>query len=138
MTALSDNYEAKRQDGDIIEVPVLAAAVIYKGALVVDKGTGYASAGVDGSGNILLGVAVEKADNSASGASDGDVKVRVNKTGVFQYTKPTAVQTDLGVLMYIRDDQTVDTAVTNSVSAGYCVDIVDSSTIKLRIDRVVV
>ena len=44
------------------------------------------------------------------------------------------MQTDLGVAMYIRDDNTVDTASTNSILAGYCVDIVDSSTIKLRID----
>jgi hypothetical protein len=131
MTALSANYEAKRQDGEIVSVPVLATAVIYKGALVVDKGTGYASAGVLGSGYIFLGVAVEK---QTGGATDGLTSVRVYKTGVFQYTKPTAVQTDLTVAMYIRDDQTVDTTVTNSVACGYCVGIVDSSHIKLRID----
>lgn len=132
MTALSDNFEAKRQDGEIVSVKVLASAIIYKGALVVDKGTGYASAGTYGSGYVFLGVAVEKADNS-SGA-DGAISVRVYKTGVFQIPKPTAVQTDLGVAMYVRDDNTVDTSVTNSILAGYCVDIVDSSTIKLRID----
>ena len=37
MTALSDNFEAKRQDGEMIDVKVLAGATIYKGALVVDK-----------------------------------------------------------------------------------------------------
>lgn len=134
MTALSDNYEAKRQDGEIIDYPVLAAAVIYKGALVVDKGTGYASAGDDGSSYVFLGVAVEKGDNSASGASDGDVNVRVYKTGAYQYAKGTAAQTDIGQPMYIHDDQTVGASSTNSILAGYVVDIPDSSHVKLRID----
>ena len=132
MTALSDNFEAKRQDGEMIDVKLLASETIYKGALVVDKGTGYASAGAYGSGYVFLGVAVEKGDNSSG--SDGDVSIRVYKTGVFQIPKGTAVQTDLGQAMYIRDDNAVDTSVTNSILAGYCVDIVDSSNIKLRID----
>lgn len=132
MTALSDNFEAKRQDGEIIDVKVLASTVIYKGALVVDLGTGYASAGSNAGAYTFLGIAAEKADNSSG--SDGDISVRVNKTGVYQIPKPTAVQTDLGAAMYIRDDNTVDTSSTNSILAGYCVDIVDSSTIKLRID----
>jgi len=131
MTALSADYEAKRQDGIILSVPVLASATIYKGGLIVDKGTGFAEAGDDGSGYTFLGVAVEAA---TGGSSDGDVRVRVYKTGTYQYTKSSAADTDLGVAMYIHDDQTVGTASTNSLLAGYCVDIVDSSTIKLRID----
>ncbi len=137
MTALTDNLEAKRQDGEIIEYPVLAAEVIYKGALVVDKGTGFAAAGDQSASTKFLGVAVEKSDNSASGASDGDTKVRVYKTGVFQYTMPSAADTDRGVPVYVRDDQTVDSSVTNSVFAGYVVDIVSSSLVKLRIDGAV-
>lgn len=132
MTALTDNYEAKRQDGEIISVKVKGSTTIYKGGLVVDKDTGYAEPGDDGSGYIFLGVAVEKVDNSSG--SDGDVRVRIYKTGTYQYVKATAVQTDLGVAMYVHDDQTVGTSSTNSVLAGYCVDIIDSSTIKLRID----
>jgi hypothetical protein len=131
MTALSANYEAKRQDGQIVDTLVKASAVIYKGALLVDKGTGYAEPGTDGSGYIFLGVAVEAA---TGGSTDGAVSVRINKVGVYQYAKATAVQTDLTVAMYIHDDQTVGTSSTNSVACGYCVGIVDSSHIKLRID----
>ena len=133
MTALTDNYEAKRQDGEIISVPVLASATIYKGALVCDNDTGYASAGTDANGTTFLGVAVEKADNSSG--TDGAISVRIYKTGAFQYTKTTAVQTDLGIVAYVRDDQTVSLSTTNSITAGYIVDIVDSSTVKLRIDQ---
>jgi len=131
VTALSASYEAKRQDGEIIDVLVKSSAVIYKGALVVDKGTGYAEPGADGASYIFLGVAVESV---TGGATDGAKSVRVNKTGVFQYTKATAVQTDLTVAMFIHDDQTVGTSATNSVACGYCVGIVDGSHIKLRID----
>lgn len=133
MTALSDNYEAKRQDGEIISVPVIGSDIIYKGALVCDAGTGYASPCIESENGTFLGVAAEKADNSTG--SDGDIRVRVYKTGVYQYAKASAVQTDLGVVAYVRDDQTVALSTTNSITAGYIVDIVDSSTVKLRIDQ---
>lgn len=136
MTALSADLEAKREDGEIVSYPVKGSAKIFKGALVVDLGTGYASPGADGSGYIFLGVALEKADNSGS-ATDGAINVRVYKTGTFEYSKASAAQTDLGTLMYIRDDQTVSSSTTNSISAGYVVDIPDSSHVKVRINIVV-
>jgi len=132
MTALTSNYEDKRQDGDIISVKVKSSAIIYKGAMLVDKGTGYAEPGVDGSGYIFLGIAVE---NVTGGASDGAVSVRVYKNGTFQIPKASAVQTDLDQVMYLHDDNSVGTSSTNSVAVGTCVDIVDGSTIKLRIDN---
>ena len=132
MTALSAAYEAKRQDGELVSVLVKASAVIYKGALVVDKGTGYAEPGTDGASYIFLGVAAESV---TGGATDGVKSIRLYKTGVYQYAKATAVQNDLTVAMYIHDDNTVGTSATNSVACGYCVGIVDSSHIKLRIDH---
>lgn len=131
MTALTAAYEAERQDGLIVSVPVKASAVIYKGALLVDKGTGYAEPGVDGSGYIFLGVAVESVTGDSS---DGGKEVRVNKTGVYKYAKASAAATDLATLMYIHDDQTVGSSSTNSVACGYVVGIPDSSHVKLRID----
>ncbi len=133
MTALTANFEDKRQDGEIVSYPVKASTHIYKGALVVDLGTGYASRGVDASGAILLGVAAEEADNSGS-AVDGAINVRVYKTGVFQIPKASAVQTDLDLAAYIHDDNSVGVSATNSVLAGYIAGIVDGSTVKLRID----
>lgn len=133
MTALTSTYEVERQDGLIVSVPVKASAVIYKGAMLVDKGTGYAEPGCDGSGYIFLGVAVE----SVTGSSvDGGKEVRVEKTGVYKYHKASAVQTDLNTLMYIVDDNTVASSRTNSVACGYVVGIPDSSHVKLRIDNV--
>jgi hypothetical protein len=103
--------------------------------MVVDKGTGYASAGTNAGAYTFLGVAAEGAD--ATGLGDGVKTVRVYKTGTFKYTKPSAVQTDLGVAVYLRDDQTVDTTSTNSILAGYVAKYVDSTHVKVRIDSAV-
>jgi len=133
MTALSANYEDQRKDGKEINYPVLGSAHIYKGGMVVDKGTGYASAGSDAGAYTFLGVAVEEADNSGS-ATDGAKEVRVYKTGSFLFNKASAVQSDIGVLMYLEDDCTVATSTTNSIPAGYCVEVPSSSTVRIRID----
>lgn len=133
MTALTADYEAERQDGEIVDVPVLASATIYKGALVVDKGTGYASAGDDGSGYAFLGVAVEAA---TGGSADGTHTVRVYKTGSYKYTMAGgASQTNLGIRVYVSDDQTVGSSSTNSIGCGYVAKYVDSTYVKVRIDR---
>lgn len=136
MTALSANLDAKRKDGEMVSYPVKGSATIYKSALVVDLGTGYASAGSNAGSYTFLGVAVEKSDNSGS-ATDGAKNVRLYKTGTFKFSKPTAAQTDIGVVMYLRDDQTVDTTSTNSIEVGYVVDVPDSSHVRVRIDRAV-
>lgn len=132
MTALSAAYEAERQDGEIVDVPVKASAVVYKGGLVVDKGTGYAEAGVDGSGYTFLGVAVESGTGTSA---DGGTHVRVYKTGTYKYTLAGgATQTNLGNRVYISDDQTVGTSSTNSIACGYIVKVIDSTYVQVRID----
>lgn len=133
MTALSAAYEAERQDGILIEVPVKASAVIYKGALLVDKGTGYAEPGVDAASTTFLGVAAESVSNA--GGSDGDLSVRVFKTGTFKYAKlGGASQSDLATTALITDDATVAASTTNSVQAGTIVSVIDSGYVKVRID----
>ncbi len=132
MSALTSNYEAKRQDGIILTYPVKETTTIYKGALVCIGSDGYAFPGADGASRKFVGVCVEKADNSAG--SNGSILVRVYTTGVFQYSKATAAVTDLNSVAYIHDDNTVGTSSTNSVAAGYIVGIVDSSTVKVAVD----
>jgi len=132
MVALSDEVERNRQEGLIVSYPVAASTTIYKGALVCDNGSGYAVPGADNSSYTFIGIAVETADNSSGSA--GDKEVRVYKTGVFEVPKSSAAATDRAAAMYIRSDNEVATSTTNSILAGYCVDIVDSSTIRLRID----
>lgn len=134
MAATADR-EAERSDGIIKSYKVAGATTIYKDTLVCDNTSGYAVPCDDVSGYVLLGVAIEKCDNSSG--SDGDKSVRVIKTGEFKFKKASAAQTDIGVLMYCTSDEDVATSSTNNVKAGYCTEIVDSSNIRIRIDNVV-
>lgn len=133
MAALSDNAERKRQEGIFVSYPVAASTTIYKGALVCDDGSGYLVPASDSatSGFVFVGVAYEAANNSDG--DDGDLEVRVVRTGVFQVPKSSAVANDRGAPMFARSDNEVATSTSNSVIAGVCVDIVDTSTIKLDI-----
>jgi len=135
MTALTDDFEAKRQDGEIIVFPVKASTTIYKGALVaIDTATGYAVPASDAAGQIFVGVAVEKADNSAG--SDGDKEVRVFRTGTFQFNCSGADQTWVGKKVYAVDDNTVALAAgtANTVLVGVVVSYESPTKVKVAID----
>ena len=135
MTALSTDFEAKRQDGEIIEFPVKASTTIYKGALVtVDTSTGYVVPASDAANRIFVGVAVEKADNSSG--SSGDKTVRVFRTGTFQFNCSSADQTWVGKKVYASDDNTVALAATttNDVFVGVVVSYESSTKVKVAIN----
>lgn len=134
MSALTTDYEAKRRDCEFQIYPVKANAIIYKGALVVDKGNGYAEPGADGSGYLFLGVAIEAV---TGGTSDGSKEIRVYKDGSYEYHKASAGQTDIGTVMYIHDDNTVGASSTNSIACGTVVEYVDSTHVRVMIDNYV-
>jgi predicted RecA/RadA family phage recombinase len=139
MTALTSNYEAKRQDGEFLSYPVVGSDEIFKGALlqIATSGDdqGYVAPLADGTNRRFVGVAVEGVDNIDG--DRGDKTVRVYKKGVFQFTKATATQADVGSAAYGHDDNTIGTSSTNSVYVGRIVGLVDSSTVKLQIDSAV-
>ena len=135
MTALTDDFEARRQDGEIIAFPVKASTTIYKGALVaIDTSTGYAVPASDAANRIFVGVAVEKADNSSG--SSGDETVRVFRTGTFQFNCSSADQTWVGKKVYAVDDNTVALAATttNDVLVGVVVSYESSTKVKVAIN----
>jgi len=124
--ALSADRKTDMRDGEVIEVPVAANAVIYAGALVVANATGYAAPGSTATGLTRLGRAEEKVDNT--GGADGAKTVLVRRKKAFKYknsgTDPVD-QTSLGKTVYIIDDETVaktDGTSTRS-AAGTCVGI---------------
>lgn len=136
MTALTADYEVKRKDGQFVSYKVAAAETIYKGALVFANAAGYLYPAEDTASTVyFVGVAIEQGDNS-SGAN-GAISIRVNKIGTYEFAKASAVVGDIGSLVYARDDQTVATSTTNSISVGYVVEIPDSSHVQVRIDTVV-
>jgi len=97
--------------------------------------TGYLIPAADTSGHLPVGIASESADNSAG--SSADLYVKVWKKGTFDVVKGSAAITDVGDLMYWADDATVAASTTNSIKAGYVVEYLDASSLRVRIDTVV-
>jgi hypothetical protein len=140
MTALTSNYEAKRQDGVILDYPVVGSTTIYKGALLQTPTTGndqgYVQPLTDDTNKVFVGVAVEGADNSSG--SRGDKTVRVYKEGVYQYTMAGATQNSVGRRAFGRDDNTIGVSSTNDIFVGYIVGLGDgANTVKLQINDAV-
>lgn len=105
MTAITANANVDRAiDQELREFPVGAAVHIWRGALV----------GTDPAGNLkafepcdlFVGIAYEEADNTASGASAGDVMCKVFVGSTFEFTLSGAALTDAGQPVYAIDSST--------------------------------
>lgn len=108
MTALSQDRNTLRRDGQQLEPPVAAATIIYAGSIVAINAGGYAVPGATATTLKAAGVAEHRADNAAGAA--GDIRVRVRKgPHVFANSASTdaIALTDIGADCYIVDDQTV-------------------------------
>jgi len=135
MTATTTARESKRKDGELIAYK-MSNVKIPKGALVSINAAGYATNATDAAGETFAGVAYETVDNS--GGSAGDKEIRVETTGTFVFVDGggNGAQTDVGVEFKIVDNQTVtDAATTNNLKAGICVESIDASAVRIRIDR---
>ncbi|NLN75875.1 MAG: hypothetical protein GX139_06155 [Armatimonadetes bacterium] len=135
MTATTTARESKRKDGAIICYP-MANVKIPKGALVNINASGYATNASDTASETFAGVAYETVDNS--GGSAGDIGIRVQTTGTFVFVDGGAngAQTDVGVGFHIVDNQTVtDAATTANITAGFAVESISATAVRIRIDR---
>lgn len=101
--ALSADTPRVYELGEINEVPVSAAEVIYEGS-AVGLTSGYARA--LNAGDDFLGFAQRQADNSATGASDGDINCKVIARGLIKATLTSVAVTDVGKPVYMSDDGT--------------------------------
>lgn len=108
MTALTQDRNTARRDGQQVEPPVAAGARIFGGSLVAVNAAGFA---VPGSLSATLkgaGVAEHRADNT--GGIAGAIRVRLRK-GPHRFTNSAAADAitlaDIGADCYIVDDQTV-------------------------------
>jgi len=138
MTALSADFEAKRQDGILIDFPIKEDENIYKGALTMTTdANGYLYAGVDSASVTFAGIAAEKSlATDVTTDSDGLRSVRVFRTGVFELaTGQTSSQAWVGFKVYITDSGAVDLAGTtsNDCLVGVCVGYVSANLIKVDI-----
>lgn len=102
MATLSVNTPRSFELGDQSDYPVIAADIIYEGAAVGENGAGYARPLT--AGDLFLGFARGKADNSAGSA--GDINVNVWRRGSVQLSVSGAVITDIGQPVFASDDNT--------------------------------
>jgi len=78
-------------DQDTRELPVVASVVIYKGALLSVRSSGYV--GPLAAGEQFAGIAYESKTGTGT---NGAVKVRAYVRGTFQHALGSAAVTDLG------------------------------------------
>ncbi len=100
MTTLAADAPRVFEMGDFRDYGVIASDIIYQGAAVGDNGAGYARP-LSG-GDVFLGFADAKKDNSSGSA--GDIDVRVRTRGTIKLSVSGAVITDVGQPVYATDD----------------------------------
>lgn len=136
MANLTAAREDNRQDGILVAVP-MSAVKLWKGSTVANNTAGFAAKAADTSGFSLAGVAFETVDNSAG--ANGDLNIRVWRKGVFEFNfSGTAVQANVGLLVYMVDDNLVGLAATttNDVPVGRIVQFVSASKVRVELSPV--
>ena len=138
MTALDQDRNTPRQEGDL-RVSALAAGVLaYAGAIMMRNAAGFLVAGQTATGLVGVGVAQERVDNSAG--ANGDLTAPY-RGGVFRFANSAAADeitiADIGGLAYAVDDQTVaKTDGTASRSPAGTIEGVDAQGVWVRFDEV--
>ena len=108
MAALSADRNTPIRTAEDFEFPVAASTLIYAGSLVCINASSLATKGAVATTLKCVGIATERADNSAGLASAIRVKVR---RGCFRFANSSAADlialADIGADCFIVDDQTV-------------------------------
>jgi predicted RecA/RadA family phage recombinase len=133
MTALTDNKEVSEKHRRLIENPVAASVVIFKGSIVMGNATGYLAPAAALLNATMAGIAYEKADN-ANGLA-GDVNCKLLREGLFELAGAGFTQADIGKVVYASDDQTVSTTQgTNEVAVGKIAQVVSATSVFVDIE----
>jgi len=127
MAALTQDRPTPYREGIEMDLLVAASTKIFAGSLVSLNSSGYAAPAADTAGHRFAGVALEQVDNSAG--ANGAKKVRVRRTGVFEFDAASITQAMVGDAMYVADDHTFDDAAgpTNDVRVGVLVKYVSTT-----------
>ena len=125
MTATTISIDIPRQEGDIIAYGVTASTKVPKGVLT-QLASGYLTSMTKAASLVFSGVSAEEADNSAT-ATNGYIKGKVYKTGIFEFTLASAAVTDIGAEVYALDNQTVTKTATDATKVGKIVNVVNTN-----------
>jgi hypothetical protein len=125
MTALAQDRNTPRAEGDVKSLGVAASQTIYGGAIVMRNASGYAVKGATAASLVGVGRAEERVI-SAGVAGVSTIKVR---PGVHRYANSASGDlitiADIGKPCYVVDDQTVaktDGSATRSIG-GFVWDV---------------
>lgn len=132
MGALTADRDTRMKQIGVLTLPVKTGVTIYHGSMVSVDGTGYAIPAANTASTVLMGVSVS-ADIVAGASASGTFSVEVDIDGLFLFAKSSAAVTDIGVQMYVTDDQTVSASETQSIEAGVCVGFVGTTQVWIRL-----
>lgn len=142
MTALSADVNIQQRDAglDIRSYKVADNVVIYKGSIVALDASGYARPARSTAGELIVGVAIQKFDNTitghAAGGRDalGQAGVRVASGADFLLLcSASASQASVGQPFYALDDATVRATVGTGGVAGIVREYVDATHVWVHI-----
>lgn len=102
MTTLANNKPVIKVKGELGSIPIIAADIVYEGAMVGDNAAGYGRPLV--AGDKFVGHAVEKVDNSSGSAGDENIKILTGRYRLKVALVGTI--TDVGQPVYASDDDT--------------------------------
>jgi hypothetical protein len=124
--ALTQDTPGAYELGDFNDLPVKASTTIYEGA-AVGLASGYARGLVAADGDVFVGFASGKADNSAV-ATDGAINVRVWNKGRKLITLPGVAVTDIGEKVYADADDSFTLASSGASVCGHVIRYVAANT----------
>lgn len=115
MTATTVSIDTPRREGIVMDYGVSALSTVLKGTLV-QLADGYAESMTKAASLKFAGVAYEQIQNST--ATDGAVRVKVYREGIFEFILTSAAVTDIGTEVYALDNQTVTKTSTDATKVG--------------------
>lgn len=128
MTTLAASKARDFVLGELQDLPVIAADIIYEGAAVGENGSGYFRPLV--AADPFAGFAQSTVDNSAGAAGEKNVRVRTRGRVILSVTGVTAV-TDEGATVYASDDDTFTLTSTSNTAIGKVVRYISGTTVEV-------
>ena len=128
MTTLATAKPRDHLLGDLQDLPMIAADIIYEGAAVGENGSGYFRPLV--AADPFAGFAERTVDNSAGAAGAVNVRVKPRGRVILPVVGVTAV-TDEGATVYASDDDTFTLTSTSNSAIGKITRYISGTTVEV-------
>lgn len=128
MTTLAVDKRRDEMLGDHMDLPAVAADIIYEGAAVGENGAGYFRPLV--AADPFAGFADRRCDNSAGAAGAENVRVRFRGRTILSVVGVTGL-TDEGSTVYASDDDTFTLTSTGNSAIGKVTRFISGTTVEV-------